>query len=41
MAKILRWKCLNNMGSLYYRLNNHEESRKCFEKGISYAEASS
>jgi RNA polymerase-associated protein CTR9 len=29
---------LNNMGSLHYRLNNNEESRKCFEKGISYAE---
>ncbi|UJR10596.1 hypothetical protein I4U23_014793 [Adineta vaga] len=29
---------LNNMGSLHYRLNNYEESRKCFEKGISYAE---
>ncbi|CAF1180570.1 unnamed protein product [Rotaria sordida] len=29
---------LNNMGSLHYRLSNNEESRKCFEKGISYAE---
>jgi RNA polymerase-associated protein CTR9 len=29
---------LNNMGSLHYRLNNNDESRKCFEKGISYAE---
>ncbi|CAF3361322.1 unnamed protein product [Rotaria socialis] len=29
---------LNNMGSLHYRLNNYEESRKCFEQGILYAE---
>ena len=29
---------LNNMGSLHYRLNNYEESGKCFERGISYAE---
>ncbi|CAF2780986.1 unnamed protein product [Rotaria sp. Silwood2] len=29
---------LNNMGSLHYRLNNYEESGKCFDKGISYAE---
>ena len=29
---------LNNIGSLHYRLNNHEQSRIWFEKGISYAE---
>ena len=29
---------LNNIGSLHYRLNNYEESRKCFERGITYAE---
>ncbi|CAF4773079.1 unnamed protein product, partial [Rotaria sp. Silwood1] len=27
---------LNNMDSLHYRLNNYKESRKCFEKDISY-----
>ena len=29
---------LNNIGSLHYRLNNLEQSRKWFEKGIEYAE---
>lgn len=29
---------LNNMGSLHFRLNDYEESRKCFERGITYAE---
>ncbi|CAF0835802.1 unnamed protein product [Didymodactylos carnosus] len=29
---------LNNMGSLYYRLNNYEESKRCFEMGIQNAD---
>ncbi|CAF0874480.1 unnamed protein product [Didymodactylos carnosus] len=29
---------LNNMGSLYYRLNNYEESKRCFEIGIQNAD---
>ncbi len=29
---------LNNMVSLHYHLNNYEESRKFFEKDISYVE---